>query len=244
MVFRKLVRRSATVALVLSALLPQPSTAYPIDCAILLCMAGGFPASAECAAAKAEVIRRVTPVPVEPPLQLWRCPLNAGHSSPAGQGPALRIFRAAAQFSGDTEGDALPPLTIKASPLMLSGPTDEAREQLFRAATEGGTVDLNDPALRFIRTIRVFHVSLAWQRLTGKDDDNCRQNSTVRLGTYAADGAFRWHSSRIEALPPAHVGLERWGQMRNPVCPGIFHRSVFIEWNDYFGNYGYEQIRY
>ena len=37
-----------------------PAVAYPIDCAILLCMAGGFPPSAECAAAKAEVIRRIT----------------------------------------------------------------------------------------------------------------------------------------------------------------------------------------
>lgn len=52
------------------------ASAYPIDCAILLCMAGGFPASAECSAAKAEVIRRITPWPVEPPLQLWRCPMG------------------------------------------------------------------------------------------------------------------------------------------------------------------------
>lgn len=55
---------------------PVPSAAYPIDCAILLCMAGGFPASAECSAAKAEVIRRITPWPIEPPLQLWRCPMG------------------------------------------------------------------------------------------------------------------------------------------------------------------------
>ena len=54
---------------------PQ-AVAYPIDCAILLCLAGGFPASAECTAAKAEVIRRITPIPVEPPLQLWNCPMR------------------------------------------------------------------------------------------------------------------------------------------------------------------------
>lgn len=52
------------------------ANAYPIDCAILLCLAGGFPASAECSAAKAEVIRRITPIPVEPPLQLWNCPMR------------------------------------------------------------------------------------------------------------------------------------------------------------------------
>lgn len=53
-----------------------PAAAYAIDCAILLCLAGGFPASAECSAAKAEVIRRITPIPVEPPLQLWNCPMR------------------------------------------------------------------------------------------------------------------------------------------------------------------------
>ena len=54
----------------------SPAQAYPIDCAILICMAGGFPASPECAAAKREVIRRITPHPVEPPLQLWNCPMG------------------------------------------------------------------------------------------------------------------------------------------------------------------------
>ena len=54
----------------------KQANAYPIDCAILLCMAGGFPPSAECTAAQVEVIRRVTPWPIEPPLQLWRCPMG------------------------------------------------------------------------------------------------------------------------------------------------------------------------
>lgn len=55
---------------------PAPALAYPIDCAILLCLAGGFPASAECSAARAEFIRRITPWPIEPPLQLWNCPMR------------------------------------------------------------------------------------------------------------------------------------------------------------------------
>lgn len=56
--------------------------AYAIDCAILLCLAGGFPASTECAAAKLEMIRRVTPFPIEPPLQLWNCPMSASGMPP------------------------------------------------------------------------------------------------------------------------------------------------------------------
>ena len=75
-----------------------PVTAYPIDCAIVLCLPGGFPASAECSAAKAEVIRRITPWPIEPPLQLWNCPMNAGASLPGidadGLTPEVRQYRA------------------------------------------------------------------------------------------------------------------------------------------------------
>lgn len=71
---------AAACAAALSAA-PQ-ANAYPIDCAILLCMAGGFPASAECTAARIEMIRRVTPWPVEPPLQLWNCPMQASGVPP------------------------------------------------------------------------------------------------------------------------------------------------------------------
>ncbi|MDS9469690.1 hypothetical protein RGQ15_19170 [Paracoccus sp. MBLB3053] len=77
-------------ALVASSLSAIPAKAYPIDCAILLCLAGGFPASPECAAAKAEMIRRVTPWPIEPPLQLWRCPM--GSPGVGGAGTAIQAL--------------------------------------------------------------------------------------------------------------------------------------------------------
>nr|WP_246133170.1 hypothetical protein [Paracoccus aurantiacus] len=66
----------------------EPVKAYPIDCAILLCLAGGFPASAECSAAKVEMIRRITPFPIEPPLQLWNCPMGGGAGGAAVAGLA------------------------------------------------------------------------------------------------------------------------------------------------------------
>lgn len=71
------------IAFSLSIVPAIPVKAHPIDCAILLCMAGGFPASSECALAKAEVIRRITPIPVEPPLQPWRCPMGLDASTAA-----------------------------------------------------------------------------------------------------------------------------------------------------------------
>ena len=93
-------RSKATLATgaVAASLLAGPVAAYPIDCAILLCLAGGFPASAECSAAKAEFMRRITPWPVEPPLQLWRCPMGGGGMSLPGGGGSDSIPPEVAQY--------------------------------------------------------------------------------------------------------------------------------------------------
>ncbi|PHS19442.1 MAG: hypothetical protein COA78_00180 [Blastopirellula sp.] len=48
--------------------LPQKARAYDIDCAIMLCMAGGFPPSAVCAHAYRTMIWRITPWPSLPPF--------------------------------------------------------------------------------------------------------------------------------------------------------------------------------
>ena len=94
----------AAAAFVSASLASAPiADAYPIDCAILLCMAGGFPPSAECTAAQVEVIRRVTPWPIEPPLQLWNCPMSGGGSVPVpnlgsdGLTPEIRQYRDAVE---------------------------------------------------------------------------------------------------------------------------------------------------
>ncbi len=65
---------------------------YPIDCAILLCLSGGWPASVPCARARAEFIRRITPWPVEPPLQIWRCPMGASFESDPNQDTRARLY--------------------------------------------------------------------------------------------------------------------------------------------------------
>lgn len=74
------------IGMILAALFalmsPQPAKAYQVDCAILLCLAGGWPASAECAHARAVFIRRITPWPIEPPLQIWRCPMGVSMKVP------------------------------------------------------------------------------------------------------------------------------------------------------------------
>ena len=47
---------------------PEKARAYDVDCAIMLCMAGGFPPSAVCARAYRTMIRRITPWPSLPPF--------------------------------------------------------------------------------------------------------------------------------------------------------------------------------
>lgn len=57
-----------TVGIFASIGLPQKARSYDIDCAIMLCMAGGFPPSAVCARAYRTMIRRITPWPSLPPF--------------------------------------------------------------------------------------------------------------------------------------------------------------------------------
>jgi hypothetical protein len=218
---------------------------YPIDCAILLCLSGGWPASVPCTRARAEFIRRITPWPVEPPLQIWRCPMGASYD-PIDDGDYRgRLY--------DILFDAAPPPQSRpvsrprtetdATPAVLSLiPDREARLSkgfALRLAQGRADIDISGPEFNFVRSIRVYDVRYARQHESGRDGD-CNRTASVRLGTYGVQGDFAWTPTSLAALPDAHVGLERWGDH----CPGIFHRSVFVDWRDYEGNYGYEQVNY
>jgi len=86
---------AAVAATAVSVSLSAPAAAYPVDCAILLCLAGGWPASAECAHARAVFIARITPWPVEPPLQIWNCPMRASLNRETS--PMERLFEIVVQ---------------------------------------------------------------------------------------------------------------------------------------------------
>lgn len=100
-------------------------------------------------------------------------------------------------------------------------------------------IDISGPEFDFVRSIRVFQ-TYAYQRLSGRDDDDCNRRSSVLLGTYGMQGAFRWSPARLSDLPDAHGMPEGMGTH----CPAIFHRSVFVEWRDFEGRYGFEQVDY
>jgi hypothetical protein len=75
--------------------------------------------------------------------------------------------------------------------------------------------------------------------VAGSEGD-CERSASIFLSTYGLQGEFSWAPSAPTALPAAHKGLERWGYN----SPDLQNRSVFIDWHDYQGNYGFEQINY
>ena len=243
---KKLLPSVAVALTVTGTLLPMPARAqtYPIDCAILLCLSGGWPASAPCARARAEFIRRVTPWPVEPPLQIWRCPMGASYETAPASNSAERTFEAFFQYNSTGPRQSFPArdaaMQAEAAWRIPAVPSDLVfADWALYLVQDRADIDISGPEFNFVRSIRVFDVRYAQQRESGRDSD-CNRIANVVLGTYGTQGDFAWQRSSITALPSAHVGLERWGEH----CPNIFHRSVFVEWRDYQGNHGFEQVNY
>lgn len=238
---------SATVSF--SFILPDRAHAqtYQIDCAILLCLAGGWPASEPCARARAEFIRRITPWPVEPPLQIWRCPMGASYEPGSNRSPSARFYEIYAGRSATPLPYSFPTSphdpSVDATPALLRNNTPASAELFqefaLQLVQDRADIDISGSEFNFVRSIRVFDVRYARQHESGRDGD-CNRMAVVSLGTYGTQGDFSWQRSSPGALPSAHVGLERWGEH----CPSIWHRSVFVEWRDYEGNYGFEQVNY
>ena len=244
---------------------------YQIDCAILLCLSGGWPASVPCARARAEFIRRITPWPVEPPLQIWRCPMGAAYSVDSGTLTSERIYEILFELDRTVHFQSfplveagtpvtaidggwagapaprfqVPPLTDGMEPqsaiVRLSGGNAAPLPEGFalQLVQNRAEIDISGAEFNFVRSIRVFDARYVRQHESGRDGD-CNRSATIYLGTYGIQGDFSWGRSSVGALPEAHVGTERYGEN----CPSIFHRSVFVEWRDYEGNYGYEQVSY
>lgn len=243
---KKLLPSVAVALTVTSTSLPVPARAqtYPIDCAILLCLSGGWPASVPCARARAEFIRRITPWPVEPPLQIWRCPMGAAHETSPSSNSVDRIFEAFFQINSAGPLQSFPQRDA-VDLIEAAWRTPKATDDFVPAdwvlwlIQDRADIDVSGPEFNFVRSIRVFDVRYARQHESGRDGD-CNRSATVVLGTYGTQGDFGWQRSSIAALPADHVGLERWDQN----CPSIYHRSVFVDWRDYQGNYGFEQVNY
>lgn len=238
----RLFRPAFSLGLALTFLVPSPASAYQIDCAILLCLAGGFPPSVPCARARAEMIRRITPWPIEPPLQIWRCPMSAAFDLPATERPAARLYQIAESPAQTPRAPALPPTEAWLVDQLVRIATGE-----YTGGNETADTDISGPEFDFVRSIRVFSVEVALQRWIGRDSDICHQSQRVRVGTYGTQGNFSWRGSSVAALPAAVKGLEGWADYSTASgrhCPRISKRSVFIEWHNHEGGYGFEQVDY
>lgn len=225
---------------------------YQIDCTILLCLSGGWPASVPCARARAEFIRRITPWPVEPPLQIWRCPMGAAFDVDPSTLTADRIYEILMDDNTPQQSFPTAPLTdfqLEAQPAVLRRSGGSAKRlpedfmlqlvQDYRSSNQTADIDISGREFNFVRSIRVFNVRYGSQRRAGRDDE-CRRGAYVTKGLYGRQGNFGWHDSSVGELPAAHTGMEGYGSD----CPVISHRSVFVEWRDYEGNYGFEQVNY
>jgi hypothetical protein len=193
-----------------------PASAYPVDCAILLCLAGGWPASAECAHARAVFIARITPWPVEPPLQIWNCPMRASLGRDVS--PMERLYEIAFREAG---GGAS--LSTREAPFGL------------QLVLDGAEVDISDPAFDFVRSIHVFQID--YRRIRDKDGI-CTTSYSIRRGSYGEQGHFRWARTTPISVPRA-------SRFRpGTVCSSYRFRGVYVDWADYEGTYGFEEVRY
>ena len=204
------------LSVALSTAAVTPAAAYPVDCAIFLCLAGGWPASAECAHARAVFIRRITPWPIEPPLQIWNCPMRASFRGV--DRPLDLLYEIA--FRSELRSTVLPFSQGLADPILVDAQAD---------------VDISDAAFDFVRSIRVFEITYRQNR---SSDGDCNSWGTVYMGGYGKQGDYSRKRSSISAAPEA-------SDISIPASCGSYrHRSVFVEWRDYEGTYGHEELHY
>lgn len=218
---------------------------YQIDCAILLCLSGGWPASVPCARARAEFIRRITPWPIEPPLQIWRCPMRASYQNPISKqtpGPVVDVLygvEGSFRLVSRTLGQVLEEAQHRFEPRFSLSLANSRTKYELMEVLERADINISGPEFDFVRSIRVFDVRFAYQYEAGSDG-GCERSAAVTVGTYGLQGSFSWRPTTVDVVPSAHTGLEGWGQN----CPNISHRSVFVEWYDFSGAYGFEQVYY
>ncbi|MGB7268510.1 MAG: hypothetical protein WBC90_03185 [Albidovulum sp.] len=225
----------------LSVFLPAPASAYEVDCAILLCLSGGWPASAECSYARGVFIQRITPWPIEPPLQIWRCPMGSAMNSESGATPGERLHNLA--FADSPVQSVAVSQEGAIQSVFTRNDSDPATSELFRylareISEENGAadIDVSGSEFDFVRSIKVWNVMHYSHAKRGRNDE-CREHSNIQLGTYGTLGEFQWDPSEPGQVP-------NWVIPSRSCEPGSYARAVGVEWTDVEGNHGYEVVIY
>ncbi|WP_120632534.1 hypothetical protein [Ruegeria sp. EL01] len=233
----------ASAAISMSVFSAQRVVAYPVDCAILICLSGGWPASAECAHARAVFIRRITPWPIEPPLQIWNCPMGAAmNTNTVTDAPRRQIASdlATPTFGQSSAGHASGMASLL--PASFSDSQNEAPPVIRQLAQDisdangSADIDISGPEFDYVRSIKVWNVMSYSHRKAGRSEE-CREAANITLGTYGMQGDFHW-----ERVSPAPV--PRWVIPSRTCTPASSTRAVGIEWTDYAGNHGFEVVNY
>lgn len=225
---------------------PAAAQSYPIDCAILLCLAGGWPASVPCAKARAEFIRRITPWPIEPPLQIWRCPMNTAFRVSPGEEKRPRFwdagFAPGPVFPSRVIDAAVPPANPEIGPVLAVLWRDPDRAtmrnsflQLAQAIGSGADIDISGREFDFVRSIDVWHVRYS-AALMGSAK-NCFIRDQTDHGSYGLQGDFRWTRSAARQSPA-------WIRPRYDCNNPGSMRAVGVSWTDSFGVTGHEVVTY
>lgn len=224
----------------LTAMTPtKAEAAFNVDCAMLLCLAGGFPESVECGLAYATLIRRITPYPIEPPLQIWRCPLGASYDeTPLNK--FQRVYEATFPMSPMQSTPIQMPDVTQPIPVSLrtqhSSPDLGSIVQLI--AGDQADIDISDPTYDFIRSIRVFQIYIRDDKDSESEGGSCTMNASVIIGSYGQQGDFDWaRATNDRRVIPAAYGATSNGCRFNA-------RSVFIEWRDFEGGYDSARVDY
>lgn len=217
---------------------------YQIDCAILLCLSGGWPASVPCA--RAEFIRRITPWPIEPPLQIWRCPMTASYLAEPIDNGFGRIYDVLTDERKDLPLQSVPVMEGRIAPIpanailrknLLSGAMPQG-DLALRLIQDRANIDISGPEFNFVRSIRVFDVLINDDRESdGMGGSDCNRSARIRLGSYGPQGEFSWAGVRSRANVPTAFGPTSRG------C-SLKARAVFVDWRDFEGNYGFERVDY
>jgi hypothetical protein len=100
----------------------------------------------------------------------------------------------------------------------------------------GADIDIGGIEFDFVRSIRVWDVRRYSRRKRGRDDE-CSERFNMRLGSYGAQGEFKWHQTTPAAAPA-------WVLPSRRCSSGNWRRGVGVEWEDHEGNHGFEWVAY
>lgn len=227
---------------------PQASNAYPIDCAILLCLSGGWAyPSPDCAVAQIEFMRRITPWPIEPPVQIWNCPLKAAYDEPQTVSPMQRLY----DINFPDGHKQLPLSTAITVPASFDQIVDDAEtDRLLRligdasgtygdlsSSNQTADVDISSATFDFLRSIKVYDIRY---RIKKTDNGYCYESGVANIGRYGLQGDFAWSEMDFDDAP-------NWA-ITNRNCPQKGKErainGVGIEWTSFNGVHDYDFITY